>query len=164
MVDGYYGRKPTREEQIAEQQLALADVELANQLLESNESKPTYEDLRLQLIKSQEDLASAQSMIGELQRLIETKKAQPESNPQALPSHWTIEPHGRGYVLYSGRDNMHHGMNLVYLSEPDANWESTKKLIEAVPKLLATLRDIAANPTVSPTWAIAAKTLEELGL
>ena len=50
---------------------------------------------------------------------------------------WTIEPHGNGYALYSGRGPMTHGMNLVYMSEPDRNWESTKRLIEAAPDLLA---------------------------
>ena len=50
---------------------------------------------------------------------------------------WTIEPHGKGFALYSGRDDMRHGMNLVYLSEPDGNWEKTKALIEAAPELLA---------------------------
>jgi hypothetical protein len=34
-----------------------------------------YEDLRLQFVKSQEDLASANSMIGALQRLIGMRKA-----------------------------------------------------------------------------------------
>lgn len=52
---------------------------------------------------------------------------------------WTIEEHGKGYVLYSGRDNMRHGMNLVYLSEPDSNWEKTKALIESAPDLLQAL-------------------------
>lgn len=57
---------------------------------------------------------------------------------------WTIEPHGNGYALYSGRDDMRHGMNLVYLSDPDANWEKTKALIEAAPDLLSALRECVA--------------------
>ena len=57
---------------------------------------------------------------------------------------WTIEPHGDGYALYSGRDDMHHGMNLVYLSEPDANWEQTKALIEAAPDMLKALERVLA--------------------
>ena len=52
---------------------------------------------------------------------------------------WTIEPHGKGFALYSGRDDMRHGMNLVYLSEPDGNWEKTKALIEAAPVMLEAL-------------------------
>lgn len=59
-----------------------------------------------------------------------------ETNKALVQSAWTIEEHGKGYVLYSGRDNMYHGMNLVYLSEPDWQWEKTKALIEAAPDLL----------------------------
>jgi len=55
---------------------------------------------------------------------------------------WTIEPHGNGYALYSGRGPMAHGMNLVYLSEPDSNWGSTKRLIESAPRLLAACREM----------------------
>jgi hypothetical protein len=55
---------------------------------------------------------------------------------------WTIQPHGNGFALYSGRDSNRHGMNLVYLSEPDSNWEATKRLIEAAPDMLSLLRAI----------------------
>lgn len=76
---------------------------------------------------------------------------------------WTIEPHGNGYALYAGRDkgdeygfNATHGMNLVYLSEPDANWEKTKALIEAVPEMLSALEEIAAwceeDEFIEPLW------------
>ena len=57
------------------------------------------------------------------------------------PPKWTIEPHGKGFALYSGRDKMRHGANLVYLTEPDANWEATKRLIESVPELLQACQD-----------------------
>ena len=55
---------------------------------------------------------------------------------------WSIEPHGNGYALYSGRGPMQHGMNLVYLSEPDSNWEATKRLIESVPVMVRALKAI----------------------
>jgi hypothetical protein len=58
---------------------------------------------------------------------------------------WTIEPHGNGYALYLGRGTMRHGMNLVYLSEPDSSWEATKRLIEAAPTMLNALRRIVRH-------------------
>jgi hypothetical protein len=30
---------------------------------------------------------------------------------------YTVEPHGKGYAVYLGRDNEHHGANLAHLSE-----------------------------------------------
>lgn len=37
----------------------------------------------------------------------------------AMPSgmSYTVEPHGNGYAIYQGRDNMHHGFNLAHLTE-----------------------------------------------
>ena len=55
---------------------------------------------------------------------------------------WTIEEHGKGYALYSGRGPMTHGMNLVYMTEPDASWETTKRLIESVPAMVRALKAI----------------------
>lgn len=52
------------------------------------------------------------------------------------PGPWTIEPHGNGYALYSGRDNTHHGLNLMNITEPDRNFKVNKPLIEAAPDLL----------------------------
>ena len=57
-------------------------------------------------------------------------------------SPWTIEPHGNGYALYSGRTADRHGMNLVYLSEPDCNWGKTKALIEQAPRMLNLLKQL----------------------
>lgn len=34
---------------------------------------------------------------------------------------YTIEPHGDAYVLYYGRCNCRHGLNLVYLCDPAYN-------------------------------------------
>ena len=68
-----------------------------------------------------------------------------DSDQPIVHTPWTIEPHGNGYALYSGRGPMTHGMNLVYLSEPDSNWESTKRLIEAVPLMLEALRDCLSD-------------------
>jgi hypothetical protein len=58
------------------------------------------------------------------------------------PGPWSIEEHGKGFALYSGRDDMRHGMNLVYLSEPDWNWKANAKLIAAAPDLLESLLEI----------------------
>jgi hypothetical protein len=41
--------------------------------------------------------------------------------PCKCAAQYTIEPHGKGYVLYHGRCNHRHGHNLVYLNEPAAN-------------------------------------------
>jgi hypothetical protein len=49
---------------------------------------------------------------------------------------WTIEEHGKGYALYSGRDGMHHGLNLMFISEWDQNFTANARLIAAAPKLL----------------------------
>jgi hypothetical protein len=61
-------------------------------------------------------------------------------NPDAIvvgapydPFKWTVEPHGNGYALYEGRDQNHHGLNLVYLTDLDSNWARTLKLIELGP-------------------------------
>jgi hypothetical protein len=76
---------------------------------------------------------------------------------------WTIEEHGKGWALYSGRGIPcfsdipgvgiacgSHGMNLVYLTEPDRNFPEVKKLIEGAPELLqalyATHRSLLENP------------------
>jgi len=58
------------------------------------------------------------------------------------PGPWSIEPHGKGFVLYSGRDNQRHGMNLVYLTEPDWNWEANARLIAAAPRMLEALERV----------------------
>lgn len=38
-------------------------------------------------------------------------------NRAQLVGPYTIEPHGDGYALYSGRDQMHHGFNLARITE-----------------------------------------------
>lgn len=42
---------------------------------------------------------------------------------------YSIEPHGDAWVLYVGRDSMHHGANLCRLSEFDARGEETRSHI-----------------------------------
>jgi hypothetical protein len=64
---------------------------------------------------------------------------------QHTPGPWTIEPHGNGFALYAGRSADRHGMNLVYLSEPDCNWERTKALIAAAPQLFEQLKELVSN-------------------
>jgi hypothetical protein len=59
------------------------------------------------------------------------------------PGPWSIEPHGnKTHVLYSGRDSERHGYNLVYLSDPDRNWDANARLISAAPTLYEALRDL----------------------
>ena len=67
------------------------------------------------------------------------------SDQPIVHTSWTIEPHGNGFALYSGRGPMQHGMNLVYMSEPDSNWEATKRIIEAAPQMLQALRTIVKH-------------------
>lgn len=33
---------------------------------------------------------------------------------------YSIEKHGTGFVIYAGRNNEHHGLNLGYIQEPDS--------------------------------------------
>lgn len=68
------------------------------------------------------------------------------------PGPWTIEPHGKGFALYSGRDAMHHGMNLVCLSEPDSNWEANARLIAAAPEMFELLETIENDDCAIPAW------------
>lgn len=51
---------------------------------------------------------------------------------KATPGEWTIEPHGDGQVLYSGRGPTRHGLNLVYLREGDWNWHTNANYIVSV--------------------------------
>ena len=36
---------------------------------------------------------------------------------------YTIEPHGNGYVLYYGRCQHKHGLNLIYMADPAYNFD-----------------------------------------
>lgn len=63
----------------------------------------------------------------------------------------SIEPHGDGYAIYSGRDNEHHGFRLCNVNDFDMNKENTLNLLRialsAVEKLneewlVETLRDL----------------------
>ena len=79
---------------------------------------------------------------------------------QPTPAPWTIEPHGNGFALYAGRTADRHGMNLVYLSEPDCNWEQTKALIEQAPRMLNLLKQLVdLAPPSSPVVAEALLTI-----
>lgn len=51
----------------------------------------------------------------------------PDLKHSPLP--WTIEEHGNGYALYSGRTGMQHGLNLLFLSDPDWNWNNNREFI-----------------------------------
>jgi hypothetical protein len=41
--------------------------------------------------------------------------------PCKCEAKYTIEKHGKGYVLYHGRCHHRHGYNLAYITEPAAN-------------------------------------------
>lgn len=79
---------------------------------------------------------------------------------QNTASPWTIEPHGSGFALYSGRSANRHGMNLVYMSEPDCNWNGTKALIEQAPRMLNLLKQLVeVAPPSCPVVAEALLTI-----
>jgi len=63
------------------------------------------------------------------------------------PGTWTIEPHGDGFALYSGRGPMMHGLNLINMAEPDKNWEANARLIAASPELLSIVKRFIALPS-----------------
>jgi hypothetical protein len=48
---------------------------------------------------------------------------------------WIIERHGSAWALFSRENENQHGLNLMYISDPDWNFEANKKLIEAAPDL-----------------------------
>jgi hypothetical protein len=73
---------------------------------------------------------------------VDAASMHPIVHTPSSPWEWTIEEHGKGYALYSGRGPMTHGMNLVYMSEPDSNWQATKRLIESVPSMVRALKAI----------------------
>lgn len=47
------------------------------------------------------------------------------------PKKYSVEKHGNGYAIYSGRDNEHHGLNLAFISEISKGAEHIPKMIEA---------------------------------
>lgn len=62
-----------------------------------------------------------------------------ERRVHAVPGDWSIEEHGDGYALYSGRTGSdgpegifgaRHGLNLVNLKEPDHRWAQVKEFLE----------------------------------
>lgn len=64
-----------------------------------------------------------------------------EARARAVPGEHSIEEHGKGWVLYSGRKHMgkelfghpmlaEHGLNLLYLMEPDRHWPQLKRFLE----------------------------------
>lgn len=66
------------------------------------------------------------------------------------PGPWSIEEHGGGYALYSNRTDHTHGLNLLHITEPDWNFETNKRLIEAAPELLSLVEDVLLNYDIAP--------------
>lgn len=61
------------------------------------------------------DKFAASRLAQQLAALLALVEQQPASEPPAGP--YTIEPHGNGHAIYSGRDPMHHGFNLARITE-----------------------------------------------
>lgn len=47
----------------------------------------------------------------------QSARAQGEPEPMIPTGRYTVEPHGKGYAIYRGRDMDHHGENLGHLSD-----------------------------------------------
>jgi hypothetical protein len=63
----------------------------------------------------------------------------------ATPADWTWEEHGNGWAIYAGRDDRHHGLNLLWSNDFDARGKDTRALIaEAVNALPALLDEVEA--------------------
>lgn len=48
---------------------------------------------------------------------------------KATPGPWTVEPHGNTTALYSGRDQMRHGLRLLNLDDGDWNFGNNRDFI-----------------------------------
>ena len=55
---------------------------------------------------------------------------------------WSVEPHGDGHALYAGRDNEHHGLRLLNITDGDRNIIANCTLIHAAPDLYAALQAV----------------------
>ena len=55
---------------------------------------------------------------------------------------WFIEPHGQEWALFSRESEDQHGLNLMYIADPDWNFEANKRLIEAAPDLYNELKKL----------------------
>lgn len=53
---------------------------------------------------------------------------------RVAPAPWSIERHGPGMTLYSGRDDHRHGLNLVSLIEFDWNGKNLITFLEKAPE------------------------------
>ena len=69
---------------------------------------------------------------------------------------FSVEEHGRGYVLYAGRVSgnaevaeqpvlAEHGLNLLYLSEPDMHWPAVRVFLESAPSDIRALSDLVGR-------------------
>jgi hypothetical protein len=59
---------------------------------------------------------------------------------------WTIDPHGDGEALMLGSDSRHHGLNMIFLSDPAHQWSQVRPYLLAAmngaPALLAAHDDL----------------------
>lgn len=63
---------------------------------------------------------------------------------RVAPPPWTIERHGDGLTLYSGRDDRRHGLNMVSFNEWDWNKDNLIRFIENAPTdIQALLHEVA---------------------
>mgnify|MGYP003151255461 CR=1 FL=1 len=55
---------------------------------------------------------------------------------------FTVEEHGQGYALYNDRGPNRHGYNLCLLTEFDQSGPKIRAAIEAIPDLIAEVREL----------------------
>jgi hypothetical protein len=58
------------------------------------------------------------------------------------PGPWSVEAHGKGLGLYSGRDSNHHGLRLLNIEDGNQNLRANINLIVAAPDLLAACKAV----------------------
>jgi hypothetical protein len=65
-----------------------------------------------------------------------------KNSPNFTGGKWSIEKHGNGLALFARNNDWEHGHNLMYIQEPDWNFENNKRLIEAAPDLYRELEQL----------------------
>lgn len=79
--------------------------------------------------------------------------SKPGAAPPPSSDQYTIEPHGDGHALYSGRDSTHHGFNLAHITE--ATPEVLKLIEDALNARVAQLPSDPYELGIKRTWEMA---------